>query len=599
MSASSSVAAVQHESFGWTWRSLYEQLRQKFKIAIATAILSFAASAIVLHFMATGFSVLTRGFASAGVAVLCDVALGVFLLYQVTYQNMTKALASYEGLAHQRTLEALEFEQDLSSAREQLDFLRDYIGVADISEIESVLPTVHDKSIQDLRRESWRATAALSKLIRNGIVAASYEEQLRFAEVFANQSQRYFRATCFDRPSDFEGKNFYYLDDLERLPNRVKEAPGAVTPLIGRIFVVDDARTLAEDIESESIRILDLYERHLRWGRAVSVDSAMRFLVIPHKQYLAFFNRFGLVDPSEIIEDFMVVDDRFVYGRRQGQHGPKVELGYLDDSTLLQRYNTLYDGLWRASRSMEQVVRSLKGQFPGLDSDLEEFLVQCAKRRSKLDIIQDYQEVFSQYEWRGVSFFTRVCELLAGGTNYCFAVDRADKKEGSLWRIWQESPYREFRESSKDAARHASVFQRLFILQNWPKPEERPMVEALIRDFTFSNLHIGFLHVDNARLSELTDKFDTDFIVVGVDANCTNVENALGFELQQQKFDVDRLLWTNNLIAKSQLQRHGRIFQTLWNRSGTVKVTSSDPAEVKAKTDFLILEGARANETTT
>jgi hypothetical protein len=320
------------------------------------------------------------------------------------------------------------------------------------------------------------------------------------------------------------------------------------------------------------------------------MDSAIRFLTISHDQYLTFFHRAN-IDPSQIIEDFMVVDDRFVYGRRQGFQGQRVELGYLDAPEVLGRYNILYESLWRAGRTIEQVIQSLKALYPGMNSVLDVFREQCEKRSSKLDIMRDYESEFGEYERRGTSFFDRVCQRIAEGTGFCFAVDRADKKEGSLWKIWQESPYREFREASKTAARTATVFQRLFILQNWPKTEEKDLVEGLIRDFTRSNLQLGFLLVSKAGLGDLTEKFDTDFIVVGVDASCSRPEAGFGFELQQQKFNVEQLHWVRNLIAKAQLERHTRIFTSLWNKAETIKVTSANASDIAKMAELLIRQG--------
>jgi hypothetical protein len=583
-----------------TWLTLVAQLREKFLVAILTAAISVLATGGVLYLLNPTMSPVIRIVGNVGIPIACEILLGLFLFYRSDYIGMRTQLSSFRRIAHQRDLDATEIQQKHEQVTGQITLIKDYLDIKDVGELSTLLPTVQDASIQSLRREGLRATVTLSKLLQEGKVTATYEDQLTFAEVFANQTQSYFRATCLDKPSEFEGRNFYYLDDLDKLPGRLRPVSGSSVsslPVIGRIFI-GEARDLAGDFESESIRILDLYERHLRWGRALGMDSAIRFLTIPHNQYLAFFHRAD-VDPAHIIEDFMVVDDRFVYGRRQGFQGQRVELGYLDDSNAVTRYNALYGSLWRAARTIEQVLQSLKAEHPGLETALEVFREHCEKRGSKLDIMRDYEHDFGEYERSGTPFFDRVCQRIAAGSGYCFAVDRADKKEGSLWKIWQESPYREFREASKQAAITAAVFQRLFILQNWPKQEERTLVEGLIRDFACSNLHIGFLLVSKAGLEELTEKFDTDFIVVGVDAGCTHPENGFGFELQQEKFSVDQLQWIRNLIAKSQLERHTRIFNSLWNKPETIKITSSDHSEIIQKTELLIQEGVKQNAATT
>jgi len=576
-----------------TFGRFVQKLRDELGLALTTACISLFGTAGVLSLVGPSDE-WVRWIITFAIPIMCEGFLGVFLFYRSRYVKMGKQRDTFRGIAHQRNLEAQEAERHVSRSSAELEVVKTYFGIADLSEIETVLPMVQDASVQQLRQEAWKATESLAKLIQERTVTATYEEQLIFAELFANQARRYFRATCFDKPSEFEGRNFYYLDNLDRLPERLPVSESGGLPSIGRIFI-GEARDLVADIESESIRILDLHERHLRWGRAIGLDSTMRFLLIPHDQYRLFLQKAGIINPLDIIDDFMVVDDRFVYGRREGPASPRVQLGYLDDAELVKKYNAVYGTLWRASKTIEQVAMTLRASFPGQERDLKVFLEQCDKRGSKLEVMHDYAELFPEYERRGESFFSRVCDVISGGLGYCFAVDRADKKEGSLWKIWRESPYREFREASKTAAHSAAMFQRLFILQKWPKPDERELAGALIREFVCANLQIGFLHVQDADLEELTEKFDTDFIVVGVDASCKSVRTGFGFELQQQNFDVEQLHWIKNLIAKVQLPRQAKIFHKLWDKPGTVKVSSSDEEEIATIVELLIEKGVKGD----
>ncbi len=505
---------------------------------------------------------------------------------------------SVDAESEEHRIRAKGLEDNLRRESDIIAGFNQYFGRINLPELKSQSDNIY---LQQIRKEHLDAAETLVNLVEKGRSYSTYRRQLELAAVIAGTATKYFWATSLDPLSDFQRRNYYYLKTLTTMRERLPAVADGALPPVARIFVgrIED---FLEGIrnESEAVRVLDLYEWHIQWNKSSSADTAIRFFCYKNArtkvEYRELF-RLSEIKNEDIIEDFMIVDESLVYGRRAIHDEDEVELALIRDRTVVAAYEKLYPALWDDSLTMQKLLTRMEDlERPATDAKLEAFRKQCEKRESKAALERDYEKDFAERQREGVEFFERVCVLIEKSQGFCFALDAADRKGINLIKTWSDEPYRRFKEASKKAATNGARFQRLFVIQE-PlncQPEE---ARAFIEDFVNSaNMTIGFIFASECNLESLTYKFDTDFIVTNVmDPTFKNFGDAFGFELQDKEFDINSLSWKEHLIAKRRMGEHYAVFNKLWeNNPATVKVANSDKASVGKAIDKL-LGGSQKN----
>jgi len=474
-------------------------------------------------------------------------------------------------------------KRQLADAQNQLRAVQTYLDMQDLSDTTQLLDGVSHEVVQLARRDAVQTGKNLHALTTTGVVHGStYEEQLRFAEYFVDLANAKVWATCLDRPSDFESRNHYYLDSFDRLARRLPSMDvDAAPPAIARIFVIT-GEDLRNEITTHPERLLKLYSRHLVWGQGSG--ETMRFFLGDAQTLTSTFTERRPGMP--LIPDFMVVDERFVYGRSHGEpEGAALILEYTDSEQWVAYYKSWYQRLWGRCTTLPEAVDDLKVAYPAAEHELNTFRELCMQVRGGMKIEREYAHFFAPEQRKGMPFYRRILELIGQGGPCCIAMDQADlKAPDRLWKSWNKYPYVEFKEASKSAARNAT-FQRLFILQRWPECSEIEEVGHFLRDFAEGGVQVGLLHVRDADLDRITEMFATDFVVVGLDHGLKEQPSTLGFGLLQERFDPNRLDWKINLIIKSRIPSLVDIFKRLWNDKKTVRV--SCPGDVGTALEIL------------
>jgi hypothetical protein len=224
--------------------------------------------------------------------------------------------------------------------------------------------------------------------------------------------------------------------------------------------------------------------------------------------------------------------------------------------------------LWKQAVTVHKLIARI--EVGKSTRELGELRKQCEALQSRLYIEKDYEAMFPADKRTGQEFFNMVCNWIRKGDGLCFAVDRADKKEESSWvEVWKRPPYLEFKDASIEAARQpGTTFRRLFILEAKAPPADRERITEFVEELVKNQMEIGFLLRDHINLGELTERYETDFIVVGYkDATADGYKNALGFELRNEEFVVRELSWKRNLTAKQRLNSKYILFDQLWKQA--------------------------------
>ena len=165
-----------------------------------------------------------------------------------------------------------------------------------------------------------------------------------------------------------------------------------------------------------------------------------------------------------------------MYGER------KLEVCKLNDE-IVKQYEEFYKHLWKISDDIHEMVNRLVLEINNPNATkLMDFEKQCLKAESKLDLDKDYGNIFGLTDRDGYSFFKKVCSRISEGGEYCFALDRAATKKGSLWTgSWDDPPYQDFKKASIEAAKIAgTTFRRLFVLESKASQGDRDKVVQFI-----------------------------------------------------------------------------------------------------------------------
>lgn len=482
---------------------------------------------------------------------------------------------------------------DAEAKRAGLDSIYDAINRW--FEFDQLPPTIDLNAPNDagccfaaLHKEQLRVASIFRALLANNWANATYRDQIELAGVLSTLAVKRFWATSADSVSQFHARNHYYLEVLEDVGRKVPSTISSGIPCLARIFI-GRAETFLSEVTGESQgAVLALYDWHLRWlssipcGAVGDEDEPLRFFMENRVSVGTFFDKHNVVGSP--ITDFMVVDDKLIYGR-QGEALKQLRLAFSSTQEAIHSYCAVFADLWSESKTIGKMLDELL-LLHEKEEELSEFKKQCEKRQSKLHIARQFGPLFRLYDQQhGNGFVRRSCEIIGASKGICFAVDRADHKAGSIL-AWRNDPsYLLFMDASKKAARNASIFQRLYIIDTKLKDDPDELLDFVMESVA-ANIDVGFCLAE-AIGPATSVKYDTDFIIVDF-----GTEDAFGFELQDVAFKPEQLEWTKNLIAREWMHNYHNFFSRLWNGRAVTIDKGSKRSEVREKLRDVIAGGS-------
>ena len=570
------------------WKALGSNLR---KHHIHTSIVAVGAFGItyVLTEINWEHRELARIIVSLAVTVTAEIFLDTYL--RLRDRSETIQRDAEELLRSRGKCDTLNMENQLLETA--LQRFGQYFSLDRRSDMLSVLGGDDNGLSRTLYNRHFKQQQHFNLLLTGHRTIATYKDQHEYADILASSANKRLWTTCVDLPADFQERNYSYMASLTCVSARLQSEHKAAPPSKCRIFI-GGWRDLFDDARERYDKWIDLYKWHLRWGIGENVVT-VRFLPVGnnHDYHRLFLN--GGMSREDIIHDFMVVDNRLVYGRNIETFAiENFHLYLIDRDDVVQKYDQLYRQLWAQSIDVYKLIDRLLAE-QGESKELLGLKEQCHKADSKLHIMSDYGNIFTSTERKGISFFNRVCDEITKGGKVCFAVDRAAKKERSLWESWTEFPYRVFRDASVAAAQSPETYEfyRLFVLEEKIPTGDREKVSKFIESFVTNKIRVGFILREDTGMDEIEQRYDTDFIVVGYqDKNAGDQQStALGFELQDEDFKAAELSIESNLIAKGRLAQHHQLFSELWNNPKTTVVLEDRNDNIKDAVDKLLAEG--------
>ncbi len=499
-----------------------------------------------------------------------------------------------------KTNEALRKTCDVMNARwecaekerESLDALYRYLN--EWFELDNLPPDLHLDEPKDaarclaaLHQDQLRVACIFRNLLERHSADATYRDQIELAGVLSRLAADRFWATSADSVSQFHARNHYYLQILEDVGRSVAPTICDTVPSLARIFLGRRETFLSEVTGEGQSAVLALYEWHLRWLSGVPCGAVgdecepLHFFLENGVSVGAYFEKHSVAGYP--VTDFMVVDDKFIYGR-QGEPLKTVKLAFDSTPETVHSYRAVFVDLWRESLPIGKMLDELLLLREKQDEILA-FKEQCKKRQSKLHIARQYASLFSlNTERHGNGFVRKTCGIIGSSKGVCFAVDRADHKAGNIL-AWKSDPsYMMFMDASKEAAEHASMFQRLYVIDTKLKGNPDEILDFVMESVTAS-IDVGFCSA-SAIPTATSAKYDTDFIITAF-----GTDNAFGFELQDVVFKPEQLEWTKNLIAREWMRNYRNFFSKLWNDSETVTIDKGSMRHEVREKLRKILEG--------
>jgi hypothetical protein len=471
--------------------------------------------------------------------------------------------------------------------RESLDVLYRYLN--EWFELDNLPPDLNFDDPNEtafclaaLHKDQLRVALLFRSLLEQHSADARYRDQIELAGVLSTLAAERFWATSADSVSQFHSRNHYYLQVLDEVSKRISPALYGKVPSLARIFIGKRETFLSEVTSEGQSAVLALYEWHLRWLSEVPCGAVgdecepLHFFMENDASVGTYFEKHNVaVYP---VTDFMVVDDRFIYGRQGEPQQGRVKLAFDSAPETVRSYREVFADLWSNSFTIGEMLDDLLLLREKQDEILA-FKEQCKKRQSKLHIARRFASLFSlNAERHGNGFVRKTCEIIGSSKGVCFAVDRADHKAGNILDAWKsDASYLMFMDASKKAAEHASMFQRLYVIDTKLKGNPDDILDFVMESVTAS-IDVGFCSA-SAIPTATSAKYDTDFIITDF-----GTDNAFGFELQDVVFKPEQLEWTKNLIAREWMHNYHNFFWKLWNDSGTVTIDKgSKRHEVREK----------------
>lgn len=451
-----------------------------------------------------------------------------------------------------------------------------------------------------VHKEMMEIFLAFNELKEQKIHKDKYRTQFKFAEFFSNLADDRFWATSTDRVSIFQKKNYGYYEAMFRLAQRLinKESikyESIEFPRYCRIFI-GNLNTYANDVINDYNYLFELYKLHLRWGGSVNDNLyPIRFYIDENNKYEDLFKKYEL--NTFIIRDFMVIDNQMVYGR-EGLYADKdINLELSLDKDIINKYEKLYVELWRNSISLGDLIRKIfdDGYWIKDNKIKNNFLRITTNIESKLELIEDYKNLFIENRTEGEEFFNKVCEEISLSKNTIMAIDRANKKTDNIWRAWQNNDeYKAFYNSCNIAALNGVKVMRLFIIESELNKETKSEAIEFVKETIYAGWELRF--IDSANIATIELEYLSDFLITGIKLEHlgnSSEEDSIRWQIQQQMnkwfgfeligdqhFIKAGLTLNDNLIAKRLLFDRAKRFYNLWNNNMTIKLKNNSTDEI-------------------
>ena len=139
------------------------------------------------------------------------------------------------------------------------------------------------------------------------------------------------------------------------------------------------------------------------------------------------------------LEDFMVVDSAFVYGRKGEFRKHQPQLRMVTKDSEIERYATIFKTLYaKADNVFEMLNKKIDDASGDKQDDLRDLRSLCQYISQKAENRTLYETRFPPRERHGTAFFDRLCHLIKVSAGDILAVDIADKKVSFFYRAWLE-----------------------------------------------------------------------------------------------------------------------------------------------------------------
>ncbi len=460
--------------------------------------------------------------------------------------------------------------------------------------------TIDDEFVKILQGEDLEIYDAYTKLKEKRELIDTYEHQFDLARHFALMSKNKFWATSTDRISTFQKKNYDYYDAMNKIYYNLKDLKElkyneTEMPRFCRLFA-GESRSFAADIINDHKYFIELYKMHLFWGgKKIKHLYPIRFFLNDNNELNLTLER--ILGTGTIIQDFMIVDDKLVYGREGTYATDSIKLKLITDNNAIKMYEDTFFQLWKEAKPINDLVQLIFHRQIGYDENQKSnFLKIITNIEKKLDVPSDYRNMFPKNHWEGANFFQDVCNHIANARNSIIAIDRASKKTNNLWKAWMnEREYLEFFESCTAATKKGTSVYRLFIKEPGMGLEQKDDAVAFIKKAIENCWLIRF--INSTDITSLEMEYLYDFIIIGLpieqllnnpkelegfDWKIKEAQNVcLGFELLgDQYFTKSALSLYDNLIAKELLNERAQIFQKLWDHERVIKLEKYDQISI-------------------
>jgi hypothetical protein len=440
----------------------------------------------------------------------------------------------------------------------------------------------------------------------NKVREQSYRDQMTYALFFYRAHESRFWATSLDRWIQYYRSNEAYLAAMvvsgeQRLSPSGSSTASDGPPPRARILVQSWAE-LVRDFATDETAATSLVDMHVRaWGVAQEKSPIRIFFtakevddVDQHLELVQMvserLHEDGVSRPaSELIPDFMVVDDQFVYGRQEPYTIPDslpidvrdVVLRFVSDRTEVDAYAHVFSWMWSQSYEADALYWDLyeRGD-PELRLALDRALVELPElgppadveaafratlervaklliaERSDAERSQMYGVVAEAESKDLVKAFAR--HYIEQGDGLLIAVDTADVKQADrFWQVWRnQNNYRVFDDATR---RRPGRALRVFVVRTWSQLDSEAALE-FIRSQLDGGVRVGLiLEEDLARIGQASHgrqsvvrsvdaasprlAFDSDFIIADVRTNADKwdvQDETRGFELRNRSFEEQR-----------------------------------------------------------
>jgi hypothetical protein len=480
---------------------------------------------------------------------------------------------------------------------------------------------IASNSQKELTKQFLELRARFVALLDSGkLENATYQEQMIFAQLFYSSHKQKVWATSLDPLSEFIRINEGYARTMAQkneIASDQRNLAEADPPPLARIFILPADR-FVEDIINDATAARDLIGLHLKnW------HTFPRLLLVESRRTTVWSEMLTWLtqEPDAIsisIPDFMLVDDRFIYGRVKPEVLDKkvpllrssFTLGFSEEARDTRAYRELFCELWRRSMPIDQfatqmLLAATSGpsssppdrcvglglaavrEYTGPTEEFDKFL------HNTTEDIQDffgdgerrirYPDFFEpRRAGRPIGEIFRAAMSRAVGP--CYAIDRADIKGGPVRfpTTWMtDKRYRPWRDAF--AKTGPGLRRRIFVVRDWQFGNDEWLETFLMLEVVQNEIEVGIIHQDDletfARGSRGVDAatHDSEWIIANADGTSGHPEAGpatLGLNLGAREVEGERSsdeevkFGERDLILTSKLNAYLSWQDTIWTTTG-------------------------------